>query len=622
MTVGPSESRVSSISAHSSAVSAMASYIAGGEDSPAKSPASCPHLSEFRARNGGAKPFRALQDCLRIKPPGGRAAIWRDATEVPRCGECGESRRPRLYACVTCAAVSCHFPPTSSHAAAHAKTASPGHEIAVDVSRAELFCCVCRDQIYDRDFDSAVVMAQMFAMKTAAASTEKSLSPENIRKRRKVDYRAWSPALHERVLMVSSSASLPNAAVAGDPLDFPAGLRGLNNLGNTCFMNSVLQALLHTPPLRNYFLSDQHNRNLCQRQNAVRSVPVPVRGGKKSGRGRGGHGDGDQGGGKMCLACDLDALFSVAFSGDRKPYTPAKFLYSWWRHAGGNLASYEQQDAHEFFISVLDRIHEKPEKDEQKLQNTGTVDCCIAHKVFSGILRSDVMCMACGFTSTTYDPCIDISLDLEPNQGSSAKTPSGNSALTPNKERDLKKSTLLGCLDLFTRPEKLGSDQKFFCQHCQERQESLKQMSIRKLPLVSCFHIKRFEHSPVRKMSRKVDRYLQFPFSLDMAPYLSSSVLRRRFGNRIFSFDENEAPNNEVSSELELFAVVTHSGKLESGHYVTYLRLSNQWYKCDDAWITRVNENLVRASQGYMIFYVQKMLSYRTSENKVPETSG
>lgn len=43
---------------------------------------------------------------------------------------------------------------------------------------------------------------------------------------------------------------------------------------------------------------------------------------------------------------------------------------SWWQHAG-NLASYEQQDAHEFFISMLDGIHEKVDKDERKPHNQG-----------------------------------------------------------------------------------------------------------------------------------------------------------------------------------------------------------------------------------------------------------
>ncbi|POO01562.1 Ubiquitinyl hydrolase [Trema orientale] len=584
-------------------------------------PQPCPHLAEFRSRNG-SKPFRALQDCLRVKPPGGRAAIRRDPDEVPRCGACGDAARPRLYACVACAAVSCHAPPGPSHAAVHAESMPPGHEIAVDVDRAELFCCACRDQVYDRDFDAAVVLAQTAASSTlgpnsspsSAAAAIRLQHPENLRKRRRVDYRPWAPDLRERVLVGNGSSPLESPDTASD---LPRGLRGLNNLGNTCFMNSVLQALLHTPPLRNYFLSDRHNRYFCQER--TRSAAAAANAGRRNASNADSNGKG-----RNCLACDMDDMFSAVFSGDRTPYSPAKFLFSWWQHAA-NLASYEQQDAHEFFISMLDGIHEKVEKDRKKPHSQGSGDCCIAHRVFSGILRSDVMCMACGFTSTTYDPCVDISLDLEPNQGGSAKMSSSKSSHSCNGDADCMNSrqlagtsTLMGCLDRFTRPERLGSDQKFFCKQCQVSQESLKQMSIRKLPLVSCFHIKRFEHSSVRKMSRKVDRYLQFPISLDMAPYLSSSILRSRFGNRVFPFDGDEPDaSNNLSSEFELFAVVTHTGKLDAGHYVTYLRLCNNWYKCDDAWITQVNESIVRAAQGYMMFYVQKMLYYKASEKQV-----
>ncbi|KAK4431783.1 Ubiquitin C-terminal hydrolase 22 [Sesamum alatum] len=576
---------------------------------------SCQHLSELRSQLG-PNPFRNLRDCIRVRPLG-RASIHRG--ENIWCGVCGRAP-PQLYACVSCAAVACR-----AHASPHAEETS--HHVAVDVDRAELFCCSCRDQVYDRDFDAAVV--------EVAVGIGPLPPPENVRKRRRVDYKPWTPDLKEQSLIAENSSPLPASQLGGDsvnrlgvdPGPLPCGLRGLSNLGNTCFMNSVLQALLHTPPLRNYFLSDKHNRFYCERENrtiVTRKTEINKVNNKNV---------------QLCLACDLDAIFSAVFSGDRTPYSPAKFLYSWWQHAS-NLASYEQQDAHEFFISMLDGIHEKMQKDRRKphsqdlgpllkprachLLHSCSGDCCIAHRVFSGILRSDVMCTSCGFTSTTYDPCVDISLDLEPNHVGSAKTTSAKSS-SVNNEADSKNSslnpsisTLVGCLDHFTRPERLGSDQKFFCQQCKVSQESLKQMSIRKLPLVSCFHIKRFEHSPIRKMSRKIDRYLQFPFSLDMAPYLSSSILRSRYGNRIFPFDGDEQDaSGEFSSQFELFAVVTHSGKLDAGHYVTYLRLSNQWYKCDDAWITQVNDDIVRAAQGYMMFYVQKMLYYRASERTV-----
>lgn len=49
------------------------------------------------------------------------------------------------------------------------------------------------------------------------------------------------------------------------------------------------------------------------------------------------------------------------------------FCGSWWQHAS-NLASYEQQDAHEFFISMLDGIHEKVENERRKPQSQGKTD--------------------------------------------------------------------------------------------------------------------------------------------------------------------------------------------------------------------------------------------------------
>jgi len=48
-----------------------------------------------------------------------------------------------------------------------------------------------------------------------------------------------------------------------------------------------------------------------------------------------------------------DVVFSAAYSGALAPYSPAAFLYAWWRHAEHHLAGYQQQDAHEFYLYAL-----------------------------------------------------------------------------------------------------------------------------------------------------------------------------------------------------------------------------------------------------------------------------
>lgn len=154
----------------------------------------------------------------------------------------------------------------------------------------------------------------------------------------------------------------------------PRGLRGLNNMGHTCFMNAILQALLHTPLLPEHHLSHGHARQGC---------PVTRDGG-------------------FCVACELDGVFSAAYSGSRSPFSPSAFLYSWWRLAGEGLSGYKQQDAHEFLLFILEMVSSSAGADS------------VVPRLFDGVMRSDMVCCACGATSTTEDAFTNISLDVPP----------------------------------------------------------------------------------------------------------------------------------------------------------------------------------------------------------------
>ena len=79
--------------------------------------------------------------------------------------------------------------------------------------------------------------------------------------------------------------------------------------------------------------------------------------------------------------------------------------------------------------------------------------------------------------------------------------------------------SLQDCLERFTKPEHLGSAAKIKCSTCKSYQESTKQLTMKKLPIVASFHLKRFEHST--KLHKKISTRIAFPENLDMTPFVS-----------------------------------------------------------------------------------------------------
>ncbi|XP_071230790.1 ubiquitin carboxyl-terminal hydrolase 22-like [Salvelinus alpinus] len=426
---------------------------------------------------------------------------------------------------------------------------------AIDLLYGGIYCFVCQDYIYDKEMEQIAKEEQRKAWKLQGVGEK---------------YSTWEPTKRELELLRH------NPKRRKITTNCTIGLRGLINLGNTCFMNCIVQALTHTPLLRDFFLSDRHK---CEMQS------------------------------NSCLVCEMSQLFQEFYSGHRWPHIPFRLLHLVWTHAR-HLAGYEQQDAHEFLIAALDVLHrhckgDTTRDDNGKKANNPNHCSCIIDQIFTGGLQSDVTCQVCHGVSTTIDPFWDISLDLPGSSTPFWPLSPGGDGSTVNGESHLSgATTLTDCLRRFTRPEHLGSSAKIKCGGCHSYQESTKQLTMKKLPIVACFHLKRFEHSA--KLRRKITTYVSFPLELDMTPFIASSKESRMNGQYQQTV---EVLNND--NKYSLFAVVNHQGTLESGHYTSFIRQhKDQWFKCDDAIITKASIKDVLDSEGYLLFYHKQFLEY------------
>jgi ubiquitin carboxyl-terminal hydrolase 10 len=336
--------------------------------------------------------------------------------------------------------------------------------------------------------------------------------------------------------------------------------RGLINTGNLCFMNSILQVLIHCEPF--YRLVQQVSERV---KFNLRNTQSPILDGL------------------------IDFVNEFRMNDHDEPFAPESFYKMiTMQKRFDHLQRGRQEDAQEFLGYLLEGIHEEfvhalkeynhhplstvdPQEDQwievgskKKAHNSPTdVDTPIS-KLFGGEFQSILNTPKSAKPSITNDPFQHVQLDISDDKIASIEDAF---ALMSHTE---------------TIPYKVNNG---------EVVNATKQVLFKSLPKVLIVHLKRFIYQG--NESKKMSKPIKFSSSLEIPRECLASL----------------SSNNRY----QLFAVVYHHGSSSTaGHYTVDVKTyDNSWINIDDILLQKIehdklgNDSANDNKSAYLLFYVK-----------------
>ncbi|MCH0629770.1 hypothetical protein JNB11_07335 [Kocuria palustris] len=392
---------------------------------------------------------------------------------------------------------------------------------------------------------------------------------------------------------------------------------GLYNLGNLCYMNCMLQCLAATPQLTNFFFPNMGSSVTPSSMTYKEHINMDNKLGTKG-----------------ILTNQFVKVLRLMFTKNGLLILPATF-----KEAMGLLlpnhqfASCDQQDCIEFLDFMLDRLHEdlnqpsitsleerkrilelspEEEKTRERLpirlaltvewERYLRLNFSVIVDYFQGQYLSQLRCLECGTTSTTYNSFLILSLPIPTRHNGSS----------------IDKILVEKLFDEYTTTELLDDDNKWHCPHCKRATKSTKTIKLTRLPQVLIIHFKRFSINS-NGYFNKLDTFVTYPVNeeLDLTKYWTGKV-----GTALTEQQKLMTPEEEqtyltdmpIRNQLppfryKLYGVANHYGSMSTGHYTSYVykqsdRKSKKWCYFDDEKVTyNCRPDQVMNRNAYCLFY-------------------
>ncbi len=333
------------------------------------------------------------------------------------------------------------------------------------------------------------------------------------------------------------------------------GLSGLQNLGNTCFLNSAMQCFSHTFELNQMLDNADILTKLNNKTEAV-------------------------------LLKEWNELRKLLWS-KNCIITPGGFVHNVQQVAiklnNDNFAGWAQNDLPEFIYFMMNGFHTALSREVDihisgNTQNSRDRLAKIAYTMVKDMYSKEYSEMIPVFFGIQFSTIR--SLDHKVEKSIKAEPYFMLDLPIPNKPSP----SLLECIDLYIEDEKMCGENAWYNDKTKQKEDVLKTLQFWSLPSILIIDLKRFNKINFRKN----DCYVDIPLSpIDLSKYVIGY--------------------QKESYVYELYGICNHSGNVMGGHYTANVKTKNGWYHFNDRNVTKIaDESKIISPMAYCLFFRKK----------------